>query len=117
MKDMGGLRKFPQNISHSGKIKKVNRQKVLRKPKHSKTTHAGNLVALDTIEKFVYGCRRYIITFEDIHTCFAFAWSTSSHASQTAAEFFALCQRAFPFPVEFILTDNGSEFKRSLRKN
>ncbi len=111
--DMGGLRKFPQNISHSGKIKKANRQKVLRKPKHFKTTHAGHLVALDSIEKFVHGCRRYIITFEDIHTRFAFAWSTTSHASQAAAEFFALCRVAFPFPMDFVPTDNGSEFKKN----
>jgi len=111
--DMGGLRKFPQTISHSGKIKKANRQKVLRKPKHFKTTHAGHLVALDSIEKFVHGCRRYIITFEDIHTRFAFAWSTTSHASLAAKEFFDLCRVAFPFPMDFVLTDNGSEFKKN----
>ena len=112
MKDMGGLRKFPQKVSHFGKIKKVNRQKVLRKPKHFKTTHPGHLVALDTIERFVNGCRRYIITFEDIHTRFAFAWATNSHASKAAQEFFGLCRKAFPFPIDFVLTDNGSEFKK-----
>ena len=31
--DLGGLRTFPQKVSHFGKIKKANRQKVLRKPK------------------------------------------------------------------------------------
>ena len=110
--DMGGLRTFPQKITGTGRIVKVNRQKVLRKPKHFKTTHPGHMVALDTIEKFVHGCRRYIITFEDIHTRFAFAWSTSSHASLAAKEFFALCRIAFPFHMEFVLTDNGSEFKK-----
>lgn len=113
MEDMGGLRKFPEKVSHFGRIKKTNRQKVLRKPKHFKTTHPGHLVALDSIEKFVHGCRRYIITFEDVYTRFAFAWSTTSHASQAAAEFFALCQQAFPFPMDFVLTDNGSEFKKN----
>jgi len=112
MKDMGGLRKFPQKVSHFGKIKKVNRQKVLRKPKHLKITHAGHVVALDTIERFVNGCRRYIITFEDIHTRFAFAWCTTSHASLAAKEFFDLCRVVFPFQMEFVLTDNGSEFKK-----
>ena len=33
IKDLGGLRTFPQKLSHFGKVKKVNRQKVLRKPK------------------------------------------------------------------------------------
>lgn len=112
IKDMGGLRMFPQKVSHFGKIKRLNRQKVLRKPKHFKTTHPGHLVGLDTIERFVNGCRRYIITFEDIHTRIAFAWSTTSHASKAAQEFFTLCRQAFPFPMDFVLTDNGSEFKK-----
>lgn len=110
--DLGGLRKFPQKVSHFGKIKKVNRQKVLRKPKDFKPQYAGHLVALDTIEKFVHGLRRYVITFEDIYTRFGFAWSTSSHASLAAKEFFNICIKIFPYPIIFVLTDNGSEFKK-----
>jgi len=110
--DLGGLRLFPQKVSHFGKVKKVNRHKVLRKPKDFKTKYAGHLVALDTIERFVFGIRRYIITFEDIHTRFAFAWGTSSHASLAAKEFFGLCLKVFPYPITFVLTDNGSEFKK-----
>ena len=114
IKDCGGLRVFPQKVSHFGKIKKANRQKVLRKPKDFKPGYAGHLVALDTVERFVNGCRRYIITFEDIYTRFGFAWATKSHASLAAKEFFQLCQKVFPYPFEFqhVLTDNGSEFKK-----
>ena len=112
--DLGGLRTFPQKISHFGKARKVNRQKVLRKPKDFQPEYPGHLVALDTVERFVDGCRRYVITFEDIYTRFSFAWGTKSHASQAAAEFFTLCQRAFPhaYNLLFVLTDNGSEFKK-----
>jgi transposase InsO family protein len=71
-------------------------------------------VALDTVEIFINGIRRYIITFEDIYTRFGFAWSTKSHASLAAKEFFELCRRAFPcaFNFLYVLTDNGSEFKK-----
>jgi transposase InsO family protein len=93
-------------------VVKANRQKILRKPKDFKTRYAGHLVALDTIERFVFGIRRYIITFEDIHTRFAFAWATSSHASLAAQEFFDLCRKVFPYPITYVLTDNGSEFKK-----
>ena len=110
--DLGGLRMFPQKVSHFGKVKKTNRQKVLRKPKDFKPQYAGHLVALDTIEKFVYGMRRYVITFEDIFTRFSFAWGTSSHASLAAKEFFNICVKIFPYPIIFVLTDNGSEFKK-----
>ena len=51
IKDLGGLRVCPQKISHFGKVKKANRQKVLRKPKDFKVLHPGHTIALDTIEK------------------------------------------------------------------
>lgn len=110
--DLGGLRRAPQKVSHSGKVKKTNRQKVLRKPKDFKAKYPGHLVALDTIERFVHGMRRYVITFEDIHARFGFAWATKSHASLAAKEFFDICRTVFPYPMEFVLTDNGSEFKK-----
>ena len=112
IKDLGGLRMFPQKLSHFGKIVKVNRQKVTRKPKDFKVLYPGHCVAFDTIEKHLNGSRRYIITFEDIYTRFSFAWSTTSHASLAAKEFFELCLKLFPFPFVFVLTDNGSEFKK-----
>jgi len=119
IQDLGGLRTFPKKIYHNGRVKKANRQKVLRKPRDFKPEYPGHLVALDTVERFVDGCRRYIITFEDIYTRFSFAWGTKSHASLAAAEFFSLCRRAFPHSYNFlyVLTDNGSEFKKLLPKN
>lgn len=112
IKDLGGLRIFPQKIDHFGRPKKINRHKVLRKPKDFKATHPGHCVALDTIERFIHGCRRYVITFEDLYSRFGFAWSTTSHASKAAEEFFGFCQMVFPAPFEYVLTDNGSEFKK-----
>lgn len=108
------MRVFPQKVTHFGKIKKVNRQKALRKPKDLKPDYPGHLVALDTVEIFINGIRRYVITFEDIYTRFGFAWATTSHASLAAKEFFDLCRKAFPYSFNFlyVLTDNGSEFKK-----
>lgn len=116
IKDLGGLRIFPQKLSHFGKVKPIKRTKKLRKPKDFKALYPGHLVALDTIEKRVQGSKRYIITFEDIYTRFTFAWSTNSHASLAAKEFFELCLKIFPFPISFVLTDNGSEFAKEFSK-
>ena len=110
--DLGGLRMRPKKISHFGKIKIANRQKVLRKPMDFKAEYPGRCVALDTIEKHVGGRRYYVITFEDLFTRFCFAWETTSHASLAAKEFFTLCLKVFPFPISFVLTDNGSEFMK-----
>ena len=110
--DLGGLRLHPKKLSHFGREVKVNRQKVTRKPKDFNALYPGHCVAFDTIEKFINGQRRYIITFEDIYTRFSFAWCTTSHASKAAEEFFSMCLQLFPFSFTFVLTDNGSEFKK-----
>ncbi len=112
MKDCGGLRVYPQKVRHNGKIVPIKRKKVLRKPKEFTTAYAGHLVAFDTIERFVQGLRRYVITFEDIHTRFTFAWATRSHASLAAKAFFDYCRIVFPHQFINVLTDNGSEFMK-----
>ena len=112
IKDLGGLRMFPQKVYHNGRVKPQNRQKKLRKPKDFNATYPGHCVALDTIERHIHGSRRYVITFEDIYTRFSFAWATTSHASLAAKEFFGYCLKVFPFPIAFVLTDNGSEFMK-----
>lgn len=108
IKDLGGLRMYPRKI----KLSRFSKQKMLRKPKDFKALHPGHCVALDTIVKHIWGQKRYVVTFEDLSSRFAFAWSTRSHASLAAQEFFVKCQQVFPFPVTFVLTDNGSEFAK-----
>ena len=114
IRDMGGLRTFPQKVSHFGKIKKANRQKVLRKPKDLIPVHPGHVLALDTVEKQRNGRRMYILTAIDIYTRTAFAIGTKSHSSKTFAHFFYLIMRLFPYEIKHVLTDNGSEFKKHL---
>ena len=75
-------------------------------------THPGHCVALDTVERFVEGNRRYIITFTDLASRFSLAWATRSHASQAAKDFFNLATFLFPFPLQYVLTDNSSEFMK-----
>jgi transposase InsO family protein len=112
IKDMGGLRLFPQKISHFGKVMKINKKKVTRKPKDFKAKYPGHCVGLDTIEEHINCTRRYVITCKDLYSRFSFAWATNSHASLAAKEFFKIFIKLFPFPVTFVLTDNGSEFKK-----
>jgi len=114
LKDMGGLRTFPQKVTHFGKIKKANRQKVLRKPKDLKPSYPGHVLALDTIEKQRKGKRMYILTAIDIYARTTFAIATKSHSSQTFAHFFFLIMQMFPYEIKTVLTDNGSEFKKCL---
>ena len=116
IKDLGGLRMFPKNLSHFGKTKPIKRTPVTRKPKDFKALYPGHCISLDTIEEIIYGTRRYVITAEDIFGRFSLAWATSSHASLAATEFFEMFRKIFPYPVTFVLTDNGSEFKKHFTK-
>ena len=114
IEDMGGLRTFPEKVSHFGKIKKVNRKKVLRKPKDLVAQYPGHVLALDTIEKQRNGRRMYILTAIDIYSRTTFAIATRSHSSKTFAHFFYLIMQIFPYEIKTVLTDNGSEFKKYL---
>jgi len=112
MRDKGGMRLVPYKVTGTGRSKPYKRQKALRKPKDVSISTPGSLVALDTVEYHLSGIRRYIITVEDIYSRFAFAWSTKSHGAKAATEFFKLWIQVFPYQTTFVLTDNGSEFKK-----
>jgi len=112
IRDLGGLRMFPVKVRHNGQIVKRVKAKKTRKPKNFKAEYPGHCGAFDTIERFIHGSRRYIITFTDVYSRWSFAWATTSHASLAAKEFFDLVTFLFPFPLTYILTDNGSEFMK-----
>lgn len=112
VKDMGGLRTFPTKVRHDGSIVQKKREPKPRKPKDFIAERPGHCISLDTIERIIHGSRRYIVTFVDLHSRFAFAMATRSHASLAAKTFFDLIRIAFPYKLEFVLTDNGSEFMK-----
>lgn len=112
MSDEGGMRTFPQKVSHFGKIKPIKRVKKNRKPKDYIPLLPGQLIAMDTIERRELGLKRYVITFVDIYSRFTFAWGYEGHTSNTARDFLQKVQIIFPFNIQNVLTDNGSEFMK-----
>jgi transposase InsO family protein len=107
------MRFAPIRINRKGqKVCRKQRPK-LHKPKGFKAKYPGHCGAFDTIEKFLEGTRRYIITFIDIYSRFAFSWATTSHASEAARQFFLLVIQVFPYKIDYVLTDGGSEFKKA----
>jgi hypothetical protein len=107
------MRTIPIKISPKGKRIAIKKSLRLHKPKDFTATFPGHCVAFDTIEKFINGNRRYVITCIDLYSRFAFAWATTSHASEAARKFFLLLITVFPYKISFILTDGGSEFKKN----
>ncbi len=83
-----------------------------RRPKGFKASAPGHCGAFDTVELFLDGLRRYVITFTDLCSRFSFAWATTSHGSEAAREVFKVVNEVFPSPLQSVLTDNGSEFMK-----
>lgn len=106
------MRLCPVRVRRDGRLIPRTRVRPLRKPAHFVATHPGHCGAFDTIERFIEGHRRYIITFTDLYSRFGLAWATTSHASQAARGFFLLVRQVFPYPLDHVLTDNGSEFMK-----
>ncbi len=105
------MRCVPQKIDRLGKRKPIKRCTKLRKPKDLRAGRPGQWSAVDTIERHQYGLRRYLLTMVDAASCTGLAFATNSHTATTAKHFLRASQEILPWPIEAILSDNGSEFK------
>ena len=115
--DPSKMRKFAFRPSCAGRrIQRNNRQIKARKPKGYVPKKAGECLALDTIEKIIHGSRRYVVTATDVHSRFSFAYATKSHGSKEAAHVFKAIFENFPYTIEHVLTDNGSEFMKTFEE-
>ncbi len=70
----------------------------------------GDLVEIDTVDIFVDGLKRYLLTAIDLPTRFAFAYVYKSSSSACARDFLMKLKHVSPFNITRIQTDNGHEF-------
>lgn len=104
-----------KKFSHFGKEKTIKKEKKLRKPDDLKTTNPGDLVEIDTVVRFSWGIKRYIITAIDTHSRYSFAFSYNRPLSINAKDFMKKLEQIFPYKIKTIQTDNGSEFHKYFR--
>jgi len=76
----------------------------------------GELVEIDTVDIFVDGLMRYLITAIDLPTRFAFAYIYKSGSSASARDFLTRLNQVTPFKISRIQTDNGSEFLKQFAR-
>ena len=70
----------------------------------------GDLVEIDTVDIFVDGLKRYLLTAVDLPTRFAFAYTYKSSSSSCARDFLEKLRFVAPFEITRVQTDNGHEF-------
>jgi transposase InsO family protein len=73
---------------------------------------SGFLLCLDTIVKYAYGKKRYILTAIDKHSKVAFARMYTSHSSKSSEDFLKRLYYLLDGRIQNIQTDNGSEFEK-----
>lgn len=100
-----------KNIKHNGTIIETERNKAkIRKPKGKIISKPGDLVEVDTVIRWDYNVRRYIVTATDVYTKKSFAYSYKNHGSYNTKDFMTRLTNYFSFQIKTIQTDNGSEF-------
>ena len=114
LKERGSLPRVTR-ISMDGRTGKLRASEVRRpvKKMRRKGFHPrlpGELVEIDTVDIFVDGLKRYLITAIDLPTRFAFAYIYKSSSSVCARDFLSKLREVSPFKIERIQTDNGHEF-------
>lgn len=98
----------PRKLSISGRTgnligKPRQRKKRLRRPKGYR------VLEVDTVVRFIDGCKRYVVTGIDTETSAAFAACHTNHGSLSASDFLKRARQTLPDCPSSVQTDNGSE--------
>jgi putative transposase len=73
----------------------------------------GDLVEIDTVDIFVDGLKRYLLTAIDLTSRIAFAYLYKSGSSLAARDFLSKLKTVLPFRILHVQTDNGHEFLKN----
>ena len=76
----------------------------------------GSLIQIDTKHLTILGPRFYLFVAVDCKSRLAFTEAYTTASSRVAADFLAKVLSYFPFPIQAINTDNGSEYLLNFHK-
>jgi transposase InsO family protein len=112
---VGRILKDKGLINHkvSAKRSKAAKYPKRRFPRDIVINYPGKLVQIDTKHLTSYRGRKfYQFTAIDVLTKLRVLWATTRISSKAAEKFLRLCIKEFPFNIENVQTDNGSEFHK-----
>ena len=104
------MRHTPCRLDAKGQSRPIRRNPKPRKPKGVKTAPL-QCLAVDTIERVRDGIRRYLLTFIDPASRFAFAVATPSKASRYTSAALTAALSLLPQKPQVLLSDNAAEFE------
>lgn len=101
-----------KNLAHARRIKKHHNYKVARIKAtiELRERSLGSLVQVDTKYFYVLGKKFYIFSAIDCKSRYAFIYCYKTISSASGKDFIRKTREYFPFPIQAINTDNGSEY-------
>ncbi len=107
-----------RNTQHKASLKKHRHYSIarLRAARELKEKNLGSLVQIDTKYLYILTTRFYLFVAIDCKSRFAFIRAYKTISSQSAADFLTHVIDYFPFKIEAINTDNGSEYLLNFHK-
>ena len=85
-------------------------QRKARVTKGFRSTFPGEQLQIDSVARFDFGTKRYIITAIDLFSRFSFAMAYKSLSSHVSLDFFQKLEKVTPYKISTVKTDNGLEF-------
>jgi len=106
------------NIQHIRKLKSHRKYVIarLRASREMREKYPGALVQIDTKHFYVLGVRFYLFCAVDCKSRYGYVYCYKTISSQSGADFLGRVVNCFPFKVEAIQTDNGSEYLLNFHK-
>lgn len=114
------IKKHPEllNTQHKKRIKQKRKYKIARikASRELRDKEVGSLVQVDTKYLPILGNTYYVFSAIDCKSRFAFIYAYRSISSASGRDFIKRVKEYFPFPIQAINTDNGSEYLLNFHK-
>ena len=100
------------NTQHIKKLRLHRKSSIarLRASRQMRERYPGALVQIDTKHFYVLGIRFYLFCAVDCKSRYGYVWCYKTITSASAADFLQRVINYFPFNIEAVQTDNGSEY-------
>lgn len=107
-----------QNLQHKKRTRKHRHYKIARikASLELREKELGSLVQVDTKYFYVLGRKFYIFSAIDCKSRYAFIYCYKTISSASGKNFIRKARDYFPFPIQAINTDNGSEYLLEFHK-
>jgi len=107
-----------RNINHKAKVRKYRNYSIARikAARELRDQHPGALIQIDTKHLYILNKRFYLFATIDTKSRLGYVWAYRSASSLSAADFLLKVIKRFPFAIQAVNTDNGSEYLLNFHK-